>query len=133
MRLFKIKDKEMFNSTKKKKQNGNHTYAVYHDRKTNEYRAIQLTHLYDPKKESEILRGTIKKIKLKNYKFPSSIPNQYYTKDIEGNSLDFGKNTKHLEVGKVSFFQSQKIKKFAKINLSKTTNKNNERKVKKKK
>lgn len=133
MRLFKIKDKDMFKSTKTKKQNGNHTYAVYKDRKTKEYRAIQLTHIYDPKKEIELEKGNIKKLKLKTFKYPSGVPNQYYTQDIEGNFLDFGINTKHQEVGKVPFFQARKIKKFAKINLNKTTNKNNAKKVKNKK
>ena len=94
MRLFQIKNKEMYNG-KDEKRNGTHIYAVYRDKKTKEYRAIQLTHIYDPKREKQLDNGILKVEKLKQFRYPTGVHNQYYTQDINGKALDFGRNTKH--------------------------------------
>ena len=94
--------------------NGHHTYAVYKDKKTNKYRAIQLTHIYEKKKERLIDKGYLKVEKLKQFKHPTGIHNMYYETDINGNNLYFGKKTKYQCVGKVSNNQARRIKNFAK-------------------
>ena len=74
---------------KRNDRNGTHRYAVYKDRKTNETRVIQLTHLYEiaPNKKRQLQRGHIKKHKLDCYKFPSGVETGYKTKDINGNPI----------------------------------------------
>lgn len=113
MRLFKIKNKYMFKSNN---PNGNHTYAVYKDRKTNKYRAIQLTHLYEDKKVKQINKGYLKIEKFKQFTYPTGVHNTYYDKDVKGKSLYFGKNTKHLKIGYVPDKQAKRIRNFANKN-----------------
>lgn len=113
MRLFKIKNKEMYVTKSNKEKNMSHIYAVYKDKKTKEYRAIQLTHLYDPKREKQLKKGYLKVEKLKQFQYPTGIHNKYYTKDINGNLLDFGRKTKYKKVGTVPTKQAKRIKDFA--------------------
>ena len=110
MRLFKIKNKYMFNSNN---PNGNHTYAVYKDKKTNKYRAIQLTHLYEDKKIKQINKGYLKVEKFKEFSYPTGVHDTYYDKDLKGELLYFGKKTKHIMIGKVPNKQAKRIKNFA--------------------
>lgn len=86
MKIYHIKDSYMFN---RNNSSGTHRYAVYKDRKTNELRAIQLTHLYEiaPNKKRQLQRGHIKKYKLGCYRFPSGVNTGYKTKDINGNPI----------------------------------------------
>lgn len=115
MRLFKIKNKYMYNSQNNDyKPNGNHTYAVYKDKKTGKYRAIQLTHLYEKKKEILIDKGRLCVEKFKQFRHPTGVPNTYYDCDVNGNALDFGRKTKFQCIGTVSSFQARRIKDFAK-------------------
>ena len=93
--------------------NGVHTYAVYKDRKSNKYRAIQLTHLYENRKEHQIKSGYLKVEKFKQFDYPTGVHNSYYDKDVHGNSLYFGKNTKHLKIGNIPDKQAKRIKNFA--------------------
>ena len=113
MRLFKVFNKFMYKEKDPKKANGLHTYAVYKDKKTNKYRAIQLTHLLEPKKEKQINKGNLRVEKFKFFKFPTGVPKQYYDCDVNGKNLNFGKNTKHLFVCNVPSKQAQRIIKFA--------------------
>lgn len=112
MRLFQIKNKEMYNG-KDEKRNGTHIYAVYRDKTTKEYRAIQLTHIYDPKREKQLDKGSLRVEKLKHFKYPSGVHDEYYTQDINGKALDFGRNTKHKNLGTIPSNQAKRIKNFA--------------------
>ena len=103
----------MYKCKDKKEENSHHTYAVYRDKKTGKYRAIQLTHLYEEKKQRAINRGYLKVEKFKQMKFPSGVHNVYYEKDINGNDLYFGKNTIHKKVGSINTNQAKRIKRFA--------------------
>ena len=103
-----------FSSSKDYKPNGHHTYAVYKDKKTNKYRAIQLTHLYEPKKVAQIEKGQLKVEKLSCFKYPTGVRNNYYDKYLDGNDLNFGKGTKHQFVGYVPNSQAKRIRDFAK-------------------
>ncbi len=62
MKITKIKNKYMFNSIK---PNSTHYYLVYKDKRTNEVRAIELTHLYkrDNYRFTQLKRGLYKKMK----------------------------------------------------------------------
>lgn len=114
MRLFKIKNKYMYNSQNNDyKPNGNHTYAVYKDKKTGKYRAIQLTHLFETKKVAQIEKGQLLIENFNYFKYPTGVKNNYYDKDINGNILDFGKNTKHLYIGNVPSGHAKRIILFA--------------------
>lgn len=111
MRLFRIKNKYMFNSPDPNKY---HTYAVYKDKRTNKYRAIQLTHLYEPKKERQLNKGYLKVENFKAFKYPTGVHNVYYSSDINGKDLYFGKNSIHKKVGVVPTSQAKRIIQFAK-------------------
>lgn len=115
MRIFKIKNKEIYNVKKGDNPEGIHFYAVYKDKKTGKYRAIQLTHVLEEKKEKQIKKGqlTLEKIKCIGKKSISGVHNQYYDKDINGKDLDFGRKTKHKKVGNVSSAQAKRIMKHA--------------------
>lgn len=114
MRLFQIKNKYMYKCKNKKEENGTHMYAVYRDKKSGKYRAIQLTHLYEDNKAKAINKGYLKVEKFKQFKFPSGVHNSYYDRDINGKSLYFGKNTIHKKVGSINSNQAKRIKSFAK-------------------
>ena len=116
MRLFKIQNKTMYKAKTeedKKNENKYHTYAVYQDKKTKEYRAIQLTHIYDPKRQKQLEKGHLKLEKLSKFKYPSGIRNEYYTHDINGNALDFGRKSNKKSLGSIPSKQAKRIKKFA--------------------
>lgn len=102
------------NNRKDYKPNGIHTYAVYKDKSSGKYRAIQLTHLYEYKKVNAIEKGYIRTEKFKQLKYPSGVKNQYYETDVNGKSLDFGHKTKYKFVGYVPNKQAQRIRNFAK-------------------
>lgn len=93
--------------------NGVHTYAVYKDKSSGKYRAIQLTHLYEPKKENLINKGYLKVEKFQQFRHPTGVHNTYYDSDVNGRSLDFGRNTRHQYVGNVPSGQANRIKSFA--------------------
>ena len=86
MRIYHIKDSYMFN---KKNKTGTHRYAVFKDRKTNELRVVQLTHLYEipPNKQKRLNNGWIKKYKLSCYTLPSGVETGYRTKNIDGEKI----------------------------------------------
>lgn len=111
MRLFQVKNKFMYHSGD---PNGHHTYAVYKDSTSKQYRAIQLTHLFEKSKENKIKKGFLLVEQFKNIKFPSGVNNEYYSSDVKGRPLYFGKNTKHKKVGTVPTKQAKRIIKFAK-------------------
>lgn len=112
MRIYHIKDSYMFN---KKNKNGTHRYAVYKDRKTNETRAIHLTHLYEipSNKQHRLNNGWIKEFKLSCYKLPSGVETGYRTKDINGNPIVLNRNNSRASYC-LKKFDSKKIKLIAK-------------------
>lgn len=112
MRLFRIKNKDMYIG--KDNPNGHHTYAVYKDWKTGKYRAIQLTHIYDPKKEKLIKKGYLKIEHFNQFIFPTGVHNTYYETDVNGKDLNFGRKTVYECVGRVPSGQAKRIKNFAK-------------------
>lgn len=87
MQLFRIKNKYLFNSVEPEKY---HTYAVYKDERTNEVRAVQMTHLYrkDEKRFEQLNKGLIKKFKFDEFETPSGVKNYYFATDIKGKPLD---------------------------------------------
>lgn len=114
MRLAKIKNRYMFNS---KNPNGNHTYAVYYDKATKSYRAVQLTHLYikDDVRFKQVKRGNIMVEKFNEFSVPSGVRNEFYYKNSTGGKI----NLKHKDVIDItnrhlSSKQSQRIINFAK-------------------
>ncbi len=86
MKIYHIKNSYMYN---KQDKNGTHRYAVFKDKKTNETRVVQLTHLYEipSNKQRQINNGHLKKYKLSCYSLPSGINTGYKTKDINGNPI----------------------------------------------
>lgn len=114
MRLFKIKNKEIYNGKSKKDENGVHTYAAYKDKSSGEYRAVPLTHIYDTKRQKQLEKGYLKVEKFKQLQYPTGVKNKYITKDIHGDKLDFGKNTKYKCLGTIPSSQAKRIKDFAK-------------------
>lgn len=113
MRLAKIKNRYLFNSDN---PHGNHTYAVYYDRKTKEYRAIGLTHLYikDENRFKQVRKGNIRIEKFKEFDTPTGVKNSYYSKDIKGQKINLN-NADVVAVSKryLSKKQSNRIKAFA--------------------
>ena len=103
----------MYKCKSKYEEYGNHTYAVYKDPASKKYRAIQLTHIYDPKKIYAIDNGYLKVEKFKYFKYPGGVKNTYYDSDVNGKNLYFGKNSKHKFVGNVPAVQAKRIKDFA--------------------
>lgn len=86
MRLIKIRNKYLFNSNN---PNGTHTYAVFYDRKEKEYRAVQITHIYvpDEKRQEQLKKGLLKKVKFNQYEVPSGVKNNYFAANINGNKI----------------------------------------------
>lgn len=119
MRLAKIKNKYLY---KGDNPNGNHTYAVYYDKKNKETRAVALTHLYvkDDKRFRQIKNGLIRVEKFKEFETPSGVKNYYYSKSVNGKKIDL-KNKNVVSVSKryLSKAQSDRIKKFAHKNYNK--------------
>lgn len=98
---------------------GTHRYAVYFDRKTKEWRAVQLTHLYEipSNKRKHLARGYIKKYKLACYALPSGIETGYITKDVNGNALQLTSNNSRGSYN-LSKKDSSKIKSIAKRRIN---------------
>lgn len=114
IRLCKIKNKYLFKSDNPE---GNHTYAVYYDKKSKKNRAIQLTHVYvrDEKRFEQIKKGNIKLEKFKEFDVPSGVKNRFYDKDINGNNIDLSDKTNVIvSKRKLSDKQANRIIKFAK-------------------
>lgn len=112
MRLFRIRNRDMY--VGKDNPNGRHTYAVYKDKSTGKYRAIQLTHIYEPKKEKLINKGYLKVENFQQFRYPTGVHNSYYETDVNGKNLNFGRNTRFECIGKVPSSQAKRIKNFAK-------------------
>ena len=114
MRLANIKNKYFFNS---ENPDGFHTYAVYYDRKSKNYRAVQLTHLYvkDEKRFRQVSKGHVKIMKFKEFDVPSGVRNQYYSSNVRGQAIDLhDKNVLSISKRHLSKYQSDTIKAFAK-------------------
>lgn len=113
MRLAKIKNRYLFKSNN---PNGNHTYAVYYDRKSRSYRAVGLTHLYvkDNTRFQQVKKGHIMVTKFKEFDVPSGVKNSYYVKNVSQGKIDL-KHKDVLAVSKrhLSKKQADAIKKFA--------------------
>ena len=102
MRLAKIKNKYLFKSSN---PNGNHTYAVYYDKKNKENRAVGLTHLYikDNKRFAQVKKGMIK------------IENRYFNQNSKGGKINLNdkENVKFVSNRYVGKKQSMRIINFA--------------------
>lgn len=110
MRLAKIKNKYLFDSNRPEEI---HHYGVYYDGKAKEYRAIQLTHLYnrDEKRFVQLRKGFLSPIKLKEFETPTGIRNNYYSMDVKGKKIDI-KNKDVELLRKLSPKQAKQIKDF---------------------
>lgn len=120
MKLYKIKNKYLFKS---KQPEGTHTYAVYYDRLSKEYKAIATTHLYikDDKRFKQVSKGNIVVTKFKEFEVPTGVQNYYYSKNISGGKIDI-KDKKHVfAFGKRHLPKKQSIflKSFAKKDYNK--------------
>ena len=87
MKLARIKDGYMFRTDN---PDGEHTYALYYDKKAKAYRAIQTTHLYkkDVKRFKQLERGALMKIRLPNSDVPSAVRSYHYTNNVNGGKID---------------------------------------------
>ena len=113
MRLAKIKNKYLFNSSNPE---GNHTYAVYYDRKNKCYRAVGLTHLYvkDKQRFRQVKQGRIMIMKFKDFDVPSGVKNSYFDKNVSGGKINLkDKNILSITPRHLSKKQSNQIKRFA--------------------
>ena len=110
MRLAKIKNKYLFDSNRPEEI---HHYGVYYDRKAKEYRAIQLTHLYnrDEKRFVQLRKGFLSPINLKEFETTTGIRNNYYSMDVKGKKIDI-KNKDVELLRKLSPKQAKQIKDF---------------------
>ncbi len=110
MRLAIIKNRYIYD---KNDLNGVHHYGIYYDRKAKEYRAVQLTHLYnrDEKRFVQLRKGFLSPIKLKEFETPTGIRNEYYATDVDGNKIDIHNNDVKI-LRKLSPRQSKQIKDF---------------------
>lgn len=95
MKIVKIKNRYMFNSNNPP---GTHDYLVYKDSKTNEVRAIPLTHLYYPDKRRffQMHQGYLKKMYFNHRDTPTGVNNYYLTNNVYGSSIDLN----HPDVNK---------------------------------
>lgn len=116
MRIFKIKNKCMYKCKDKKEARDVHFYAVYKDKDTKQYRAIQLTHVLEKEKETKVKKGQLilEKISCIGKKTLSGVKDAYYDKDINGKPLDFGRKSSAKQVGRVPTEQAKRIIDFAK-------------------
>lgn len=116
MRLAKIKNKYMFETTKN--DNGTHHYLVYYDRKHKRYNAIQLTHLYikDNKRFRQVKKGLIKVEKFKEFDVPSGVKREVYISNSKGGRINIKdkQNVEHVYPRYISKKQSDRILKFVK-------------------
>ena len=114
MRLAKIKNKYLFKSSN---PNGNHTYAVYYDKKNKENRAVGLTHLYikDNKRFAQVKKGMIKIEKFKEFDVPSGVKNRYFNQNSKGGKINLNdkENVKFVSNRFVGKKQSMRIINFA--------------------
>lgn len=114
MRLAKIKNKYLFDSDNPE---GNHTYAVYYDRKSKCYRAVGLTHLYnkDEKRFKQVRKGNLLKMDFNEFETPSGVKNSFFDQNISGGKIDLSdKNVIAITQRHLSKKQSNQIKNFAK-------------------
>lgn len=113
MKLARIKDGYMFRT---ENPNGEHTYALFYDKKAKAYRAVQTTHLYrrDEKRFKQLEKGALMKVKFPNSDVPSAVRSYHYTHNANGEKIDI----KHNDVQFVSKkhlpkWMSDKIKAFS--------------------
>ena len=111
MRIYHIKDSYMFNKNNK---NGTHRYCVYYDRKTKQYRAIEMTHIYELKKSKEklIKDGLLKPFKLRCYGMPQGIETSYFTKNVDGKPIRLDKSNSRKSYS-LTKWESRRIKNIA--------------------
>lgn len=129
MRLAKIRNRYLFDSNK---PDGIHHYGIYYDRKTKEYRAVQLTHLYnrDEIRFAQLRKGFLSPIKLKEFETPTGIRNNYYSTDVNGKKIDI--RNKDVEIlRKLSPRQAKQIKDFGSKHNHNKSNTNNLKNIKK--
>lgn len=129
MRLAKIKNKYLFESDNPE---GTHTYAVYYDRKSKEYRAVALTHLYvkDKKRFWQVKIGNIKVEKFSEFETPSGVHNYFYAKNVKGGKIDIKdkKNVVNINKKYLPKAQADRIKDFAAQEYKRRTPQNSNKK-----
>lgn len=80
--------------------NGTHDYLVYKDSRTNEIRAIELTHLYKPDnyRFAQVRSGLLKKMRFKHRETPSGVNNGYLNKNAYGGLIDLSHPDVNLNI-----------------------------------
>lgn len=113
MRLAKIKNRYLFNSSKPTQE---HTYAVFEDAESKEIRAIPATHLYVPDEinMSKLHNGLLRKVKFAGYETPSGVENYYHNTNVEGKPIDLKHSDIKIDKTPIPQKQAQIIKAFAK-------------------
>lgn len=124
MRIYRIKNKYVYG---KNRRNADvydpgkcHDYAGYYSRVSKKWRLVGLTHLFDPKRERQMLAKQVMPMVFAAYKkngfdIPSGVWNAYIESDIRGRPIDLRRmEAIPLEKGKLSRQQSAKIRAFAK-------------------
>ena len=113
MKLAKIKDGYMFRTDN---PNGEHTYALFYDKKSKSYRAVQTTHLYrkDEKNHKKIISGALMKVRFPNCELPSGVQRFYYSKNVNGEKINIkDKSVTFISNRHLPKRISSKIKSFA--------------------
>ena len=97
MKIARIKNRYMFNSSN---PNGTHDYLIYKDNRTNEIRAIELTHLYkkDNYRFRQLRTRLLKKMKFGHRETPSGVNNGYKTKNVYGTPIDLNHKDVNLNI-----------------------------------
>ncbi|MCQ2801408.1 MAG: hypothetical protein MJ222_01970 [Bacilli bacterium] len=114
MRIAKIRNKYMYNTTKDDK--GSHHYIIFYDNKNKRYNAVQLTHLYTKDKDRfiKVKKGLIKIEKFKEFEVPSGVKKEIYFKNSFGGKIDIN-NRRYVDKVYDRFLskkQSDEIKEF---------------------
>ena len=99
---------------KSKNPNGTHDYLVYKDAKSNEVRAIELTHLYHKDKYRFVLlkQNVLKKMRLPHRETPSGVNNHYFVTNVHGKPIDLN----HRDVN-MNIYRKKRISKKQQLNI----------------
>ena len=114
MRIAKIKNKYMFVTSEN--DNGIHYYAIFYNKETKRYNAIQLTHLYtkDKNRFIQVKKGLVKIEKFKEFDVPSGVRKKVYANNVDGQNIDINdkQNVEKIFPRYLSKKQSNRILEF---------------------
>ena len=110
--LYHIKNKFIFNSTKKTSPEYEHLYVVFLDKKNNVDRVVGTTHLYEKVKSQKISNGELKVYQFGGQNEPSGVYDGHYK--LNNENKPFKLNTFKKAPYTIQKSQAQSIFSFAK-------------------